>query len=371
MTARLNNNAAKELAGLVTCDLVCWGTASPPLFSQYLDWLGEKYGSHVVAFWHRAKDTSWEGTRPMALLANGRRITGRDVELWQRLWYGKLCRPSCYACGFHSTNRPGDITIGDYWGLDGAHPGLAFGNGTSCLIVNDGQGAKLVSVCGNKLQLVPSEISLCANEKQPMLLRPPVPDENKGAFWESYYESGLEMAAKAVCAIERPSALEIAKRTARHILKPLFAKKTITTERKDSEVDDGKAWKVAEVAEDGQHDKSEYPLVYAAKNTSDKIREKSSSGGMFHALASAVIGLGGVVYGCAFDEKLSAVHIRCETIEEAERCMGSKYSQSRMGDTIKNVKEDLECGKLVLFTGTPCEVAAVRKVCGNVGGGCL
>lgn len=351
------------LSGLYTCDLVCWGAAAPPLFAGFLGWLGRKHGSQVVSFAHRAKG-AWEGTRPVAELADGREVSGSDASLWQRLWYGRLLRPSCNRCGFHSTVRPGDVSIGDYWGLAGAHPGLTFGNGTSCLAVNDETGADLVRACGAGLRLVPSEMGLCANEAQPMLLRPPEPSGDRDAFWSSYYAGGFEAAARGVGAIARGSALGLVKRAATRALRPLLAK-----EKDGAEHGPDEGWEVAMKADEIETDKdAKYPLVFAAKNASDEVRSRSASGGMYHALASAVIGQGGVVYGCAFDGELRAVHVRCETMAEAERCMGSKYSQSRMGDAIKQVRADLEGGRTVLFTGTPCQVAAVRACCGNVGG---
>lgn len=106
-----------------------------------------------------------------------------------------------------------------------------------------------------------------------------------------------------------------------------------------------------------------FPLVFAAKNRSNDIRLNSSSGGAFEALASKIIERGGVVYGCAFDDELKAVHIRCETIEDCRQCMGSKYSQSYLGTTIATIIQDVRDGRLVLFTGTPCQVDAVNKVC--------
>lgn len=112
-----------------------------------------------------------------------------------------------------------------------------------------------------------------------------------------------------------------------------------------------------------------YPVVFAARNRDDVVRCNSTSGGMYQALASYVIEeLNGVVYGCAFDDKLHAIHIRCEDMVEAERCMGSKYSQSDMRDSVRLVCEDLKAGRTVLFTGTPCQVAAVRAVSANIRG---
>ena len=95
MTAETDFASDGELKGLFTCDLVCWGSASPLMFSEYLRWLGDTFGSAVAGFSHRSKDAAWEGTRPVALLENGKRVRGYEVDLWQRVWPGKLCRSSC------------------------------------------------------------------------------------------------------------------------------------------------------------------------------------------------------------------------------------------------------------------------------------
>lgn len=110
---------------------------------------------------------------------------------------------------------------------------------------------------------------------------------------------------------------------------------------------------------------STFPLVYAAKSASRSVLENSSSGGLFFELARPVIEARGVVYGCAHDEQLRARHLRCETLEECGACMGSKYVQSDMGNVFVDVKCDLEEGREVLFTGTPCQTAAVRAFIGQ------
>lgn len=109
----------------------------------------------------------------------------------------------------------------------------------------------------------------------------------------------------------------------------------------------------------------QYPMVYAAKSESSQVLENSSSGGLFFELAKPVIAGGGIVYGCAYDEKFHAHHIRCDTIEKCSECMGSKYVQSEMGDIFLEVQRDLREGREVLFTGTPCQAAAVRSFIGN------
>lgn len=110
-------------------------------------------------------------------------------------------------------------------------------------------------------------------------------------------------------------------------------------------------------------DEKEFPQrVYAVKSKDNCIRSRCTSGGVFLELAKATVVAGGIVYGCAFDDELVARHVRCETLPECERCVGSKYTQSDMGSAISDVLVDLKDGKRVLFTGTPCQVAGLLGV---------
>ncbi len=106
----------------------------------------------------------------------------------------------------------------------------------------------------------------------------------------------------------------------------------------------------------------EYPLILAVKSKDNNIRSRCTSGGIFLELAKATLAAGGIVYGCAFNDNLVAVHIRCETSKDIERCVGSKYSQSDLGTSFADVLDDLRLGRKVLFTGTPCQVAGLRNV---------
>lgn len=93
----------------------------------------------------------------------------------------------------------------------------------------------------------------------------------------------------------------------------------------------------------------------------DELRKNSSSGAFFPVLAEYVIGNGGVVCGAVFDDNMQLHHEFAETVDGLEKMKGSKYLQSKIGDCYARVKEYLESGRLVLFTGTPCQCAGLRK----------
>lgn len=102
------------------------------------------------------------------------------------------------------------------------------------------------------------------------------------------------------------------------------------------------------------------PMVYAAQNSDDETRAKSTSGGMFSVFANKILADGGVIYGVAYSEDFTVVHERAETVEAYERFRGSKYVQSDLSDCFLKVKEDLKNGRKVLFTGTPCQIAGLK-----------
>lgn len=101
--------------------------------------------------------------------------------------------------------------------------------------------------------------------------------------------------------------------------------------------------------------------VYAAKNNNEDIRLKSSSGGIFTLLAEQIISEGGVVFGARFNEKWDVVHDYTETIEGLEPFRGSKYVQSIIGDNFKIAKQFLNNDRKVLFSGTPCQIAGLKR----------
>ena len=96
----------------------------------------------------------------------------------------------------------------------------------------------------------------------------------------------------------------------------------------------------------------------------ESLVDVSSSGGVFPALAKAVVDEGGVIFGAVMEPDMIAGHAEADTLEEVERMRGSKYVQSDMYSVMSDVKEYLKNGRKVLFTGTPCQVAGLNKYLG-------
>lgn len=102
--------------------------------------------------------------------------------------------------------------------------------------------------------------------------------------------------------------------------------------------------------------------AYAAWSRDDTIRRESTSGGVYYEFAKFFLDQGGTLAGCAYSEDFkSAFHMITDTYEGLERIKGSKYFQSDTQGIYRQVESALKAGKKVLFTGTPCQVAALKS----------
>lgn len=100
--------------------------------------------------------------------------------------------------------------------------------------------------------------------------------------------------------------------------------------------------------------------AYAVKNKNEEVRLESTSGGFFSLLADYVLENDGYVAGATYDENFAVKHIIINDRSELYRLRGAKYSQSELGNIFFSIKKLLEEGKMVLFSGTPCQCEGLK-----------
>lgn len=103
------------------------------------------------------------------------------------------------------------------------------------------------------------------------------------------------------------------------------------------------------------------PDAFAVRSRDDAARRASTSGGVFTELARDILARGGAVFGAAYDEDFRVLHICVETESELFRLRGAKYAQSDLLSSFRAVKQRLEQGQTVLFSGTPCQVLGLTR----------
>lgn len=152
--AGLKGYLMENYSNLLTIDIICHGVPSSKFFKDYIEILKRKLKGEIVDFKFRDKEVSWEKNGSVKYNIKGiikkKRIYASESSYY---YYFSKCdcfRESCYNCKYTSENRPGDITLGDYWGIEKVHPELLEKekireeNGISVIIVNTIKGKEVI-----------------------------------------------------------------------------------------------------------------------------------------------------------------------------------------------------------------------------------
>lgn len=133
----------KEYDNLYTMDLICHGVASPKLFAKYLIWLGGKMKGKIIGYDFRDKSCGW-GLDYMSKTKTKTKTKPSTLDpYYYHFLEGTTYRECCYRCNYCTKERVGDITIGDYWGVEKEHPEFYSAKGVSCFLVNSEKGMRL------------------------------------------------------------------------------------------------------------------------------------------------------------------------------------------------------------------------------------
>ena len=130
-------------------------------------------------------------------------------------------------------------------------------------------------------------------------------------------------------------------------------------------IDCGLCEKVCQFKSDYSTFDTNKPQIFALRNKDTNQLLKSQSGGAFWTIAHSFINNKGVVYGVGYGENFKIIHKRVDNVNDLEELRGSKYVQSEIGETFKDVLHDLKKGEKVLFSGTSCQIANLKSYIGN------
>ncbi len=102
-------------------------------------------------------------------------------------------------------------------------------------------------------------------------------------------------------------------------------------------------------------------LYLGGQAKDEEVRYSSSSGGIFSVLAQYVLSRGGVVYGAGYDKAMKVIHKGAENRQQLQQIKRTKYVQSNMEGIYEKIEKNLKENRWVLFTGTPCQAAALLR----------
>lgn len=151
--AGLKAYLGKEYENLYTVDLICHGVPSQKLWKKSIARDEQKMNSPMTAYEFRNKEKRGWDTNYKKTFRNGRKSygTGKTDVFYKAFLKGEIYRESCYTCPYASMDRPGDLTVGDFWGIDKELPGFEAMDGASAVLVNSPKGEALYSALTDTL----------------------------------------------------------------------------------------------------------------------------------------------------------------------------------------------------------------------------
>lgn len=109
------------------------------------------------------------------------------------------------------------------------------------------------------------------------------------------------------------------------------------------------------------HENKKKQNAYIFQHKDDDIRKQSTSGGAFTAIAEYILKQNGMVYGAMFDDKFKVIHNSVEKAQDLYKFRNSKYVQSEIGDCFIKIKNELDNGRYVCFSGTSCQIEGLKN----------
>lgn len=188
----------KDFRNLYLIDLICHGVPNQQFFNDYIKY--EYPGKELRNFKFRDKSKGWELTGQLVLDSGKKISVPAGISSYYTLFLdAQTYRDNCYSCKYADYHRPGDITIGDYWGIEKQHPelvqqgGINARDGVSCIIVNTSKGADMVEAVKPGLSIYNSEYDKIAVRnaqlKHPM---------KRGVFRDDIFKIYAEQGYKGV-----------------------------------------------------------------------------------------------------------------------------------------------------------------------------
>lgn len=183
---------------VITIDIICHGTPKKEIWEDYKIWIESKAKSKLDDYSFRYKPEGWKAYPAYAHFENGKKmINTSQTSVYSKLHLsGYSINKGCFSCLFSKEERVGDITLGDYWGVEKTFPDIDKKNGVSLILVNSAIGLKLIGCiaegegvlreCKDKIYL----------KYQHNLNRPTVQPDDYQKFWDDYQKFDFETMLK-------------------------------------------------------------------------------------------------------------------------------------------------------------------------------
>lgn len=194
----------KDYPNLTTVDILCHGVPSPGLFADYICYIRRHSPLPLKKVFMKDKTFGW-GYQNLRIYYKGgvTEFNSSISNLWNKIFYDHIAnRPSCHKCRFKNLNRTGDISIGDFWGIEKSHPEFHSEKGVSLLLVNSSHGMNVFKSINRNFDYLKSNLKECI---QPVLDHSTPEPPERETFWEEYNKYGFDKTIRKKYGIKKSS----------------------------------------------------------------------------------------------------------------------------------------------------------------------
>ena len=190
----------KRPENLITCDLVCHGVPSPGVWEDMARAIEQKKGKSLQTVRFRNKVEGWKNSHFTTVYDDGTVDSAplMSTEYGRAFGRALFLRPCCHRCAYTNLNRPGDFTLGDFWGLQPEELPEQQEKGISLLLVNTAHGSHIFDQLPLSRQAFPLERAVAGN---PRLATPIAQPADRAAFFASYALEPFDRVRKKFCAV--------------------------------------------------------------------------------------------------------------------------------------------------------------------------
>ncbi|MEG2909783.1 MAG: Coenzyme F420 hydrogenase/dehydrogenase, beta subunit C-terminal domain [Erysipelotrichaceae bacterium] len=198
----LKHYLMKDYGNLITLDLICHGLPSAQMFQDYISELEKKLKGQIIDYKFRDKSKGWTSYESRIKLIIHNKTINKSLtnNFYNSLFLSSMIsRENCYSCKYANSNRVGDLTIGDFWGIENEHPqylkSIDIRKGVSCVIVNNHHGANMLRDLCKNIELFPSKFDNAARVNN-QLNHPSIRSEKREEVLDIYKDKGYAAVSK-------------------------------------------------------------------------------------------------------------------------------------------------------------------------------
>ncbi len=172
-----------DYSNLITVDLICHGVTSPLLFKKYIVWLEHNEADKILEYNFRDKSIGW-GLDYLTRTKTRTKTRSCSVDpYYHHFLKGDMYRECCYQCKYASHERPGDFTIGDFWGIAKEHPDFYSDKGVSCVLLNTDKAIALWTNLQSRFHYIKSTFDKVSRHNG-NLLAPTIRPTNRDGIYD-------------------------------------------------------------------------------------------------------------------------------------------------------------------------------------------